>query len=81
MSRDSYQSSFVALSILLCVCITIHKMFTMSGMPHAPSLPSFNPDEDPTWNGQQWDKWLKRFDNYLVAANITSDAWKKAYMR
>ena len=52
----------------------------MSGMPHAPLLPSFNPDEDPTSNGQWWDKYLKPFDNYFVAANMISDARQKALL-
>ena len=30
--------------------------------------------------GRLWERWVTRFENYLVAANITADARKKAQL-
>ena len=49
-------------------------------MSHSQPLAPFNPDEDPSVNGPGWEKLLKRFNNYLVAANITDDGRKKALL-
>ena len=43
-----------------------------------PALPPFDPTEQPV--GPRWMKWLNRFDNYLVAADITDPARKKALL-
>ena len=43
-----------------------------------PALPSFDPNEPPV--GPRWTKWLSRFNNYLVAADVTDPARKKALL-
>ena len=30
--------------------------------------------------GPRWERWVARFENYLVAANITAEARKKAQL-
>lgn len=39
-----------------------------------PPFPAFNVDDvDPTATGQRWDKWKKRFENFLLAMDIDDD--------
>ena len=46
--------------------------------PLAASISCFDPDTDPAQTGARWDKWLLRFETYLVAKEITKDEIKKA---
>ena len=41
---------------------------------------SFEPRADPTNTSARWTKWLERFETYLVAANITNNARKRALL-
>ena len=43
-------------------------------------LPPFDPTSDPTSVDQRWKTWLKRFETYLVALNITDDKQKRALL-
>ena len=45
-----------------------------------PSLASFDIDLDRSNVGYRWKEWVKRFENYLVATNITDDKRKKALL-
>ena len=36
--------------------------------------------EPPESVGPHWEKWLARFDNYLIAANITEDKRQRAQL-
>ena len=49
-------------------------------MSHAAPVAPFDPDTEPATNAQRWTKWVRRFDNYLAAANITCDSRKKALL-
>ena len=42
------------------------------------TLPPFDPNEQPV--GPRWTKWLSRFINYLVAANINNPVRKKVLL-
>ena len=43
-----------------------------------PPLPQFDPLSDQSSLSQRWKSWTKRFETYLVAANITDDQQKRA---
>ena len=45
-----------------------------------PQVASFKPDLDPTSVAQRWKRWSDRFDNLVVAMNITDNARKKALL-
>jgi hypothetical protein len=45
-----------------------------------PPVPPFDVDEDVQSLGLRWSRWLQRFDNYLLAADIKTDARKKAVL-
>ena len=40
----------------------------------------FQPDVDPTNTAQRWQKWASRFDNLMIALNITDHTRKKALL-
>ena len=42
--------------------------------------PPFKVDEDRTNVGYRWKRWLEKFDNWLVAVNITDDKRQKALL-
>ena len=48
-------------------------------MEDIPALPSFNPEPTDT-AASRWDRWIKRFENYLVAKDITKDTRKCALL-
>ena len=41
-------------------------------------MPAFEPRSDPTSTSARWTRWLKRFNTYLLAADIKDDARKRA---
>ena len=43
-------------------------------------LPPFDPVSDPTSVGQRWTQWKRRFETYLVAANVKDDAQQRALL-
>ena len=43
-------------------------------------LPPFDPVSDPTSVGQHWTQWKRRFETYLVAANVKDDAQQRALL-
>ena len=43
-------------------------------------LPPFDPVSDPTSVGQRWTQWKRRFETYLVAANVKDDAQERALL-
>lgn len=45
----------------------------LSVMNHAPIQP-FDTETDPSSLGTRWNKWIQRFENFLVAMNIDSGA-------
>ena len=45
-----------------------------------PPLPQFDPLSDQSSLSQRWKSWTKRFETYLVAANITDDQQKRAML-
>ena len=45
-----------------------------------PEFPSFEINSEPTSLGQRWKKWMDRFENLLVALDITDPKRKKALM-
>ena len=44
------------------------------------SFPPFDPDIEPHTVGSRWEKWLDRFENYLVAMDITDGKRQKALL-
>jgi hypothetical protein len=52
----------------------------MAELASLPQLPAFVPDADPTSVAQRWKRWLDRFENLLVALNITDNNRKKALL-
>ncbi len=44
-------------------------------------LPVFEISGDVSSQGQRWKRWLKRFENYVVAVNIMDNKSKKAMLR
>lgn len=47
---------------------------------HVTSVQPFDTETDPSSLGSRWNKWIQRFENYLVAMNITADPRKKALL-
>ena len=45
-----------------------------------PQVAPFKPDTDPTSVAQRWKHWSDRFDNLVVARNVTDNARKKALL-
>ena len=45
-----------------------------------PQIAPFIPDADPTSVAQRWRRWSDRFDNLIIALNITDAARKKALL-
>jgi hypothetical protein len=45
-----------------------------------PSFPTFDLSEDQTSIGQRWNKWVRKFENFLSAMNIADDARKKSML-
>ena len=45
-----------------------------------PSFPPFDLSEDQTSIGQRWNKWVRKFENFLTAMNIADDARKKSML-
>ena len=45
-----------------------------------PPLPQSDPLSDQSSLSQRWKSWTKRFETYLVAANITDDKQKRAML-
>lgn len=45
-----------------------------------PAFPSFDVDGEPTSVGPRWRKWALRFENMLIALNITDARRKKALL-
>ena len=44
------------------------------------SFPPFDLSEDQTSIGQRWNKWVRKFENFLTAMNIADDARKKSML-
>ena len=44
------------------------------------SFPPFDPAIEPHTVGSRWEKWLDRFENYLVAMDITDGKRQKALL-
>jgi len=45
-----------------------------------PTILPFDCESEPSTIASRWEKWLNRFDNYIVAMNITTDIRKKALL-
>ena len=45
-----------------------------------PFFPPFVPDSDPASTGPRWTKWKKRFENFMVAMNVTEPTRKRALL-
>ena len=45
-----------------------------------PDFPPFDIDTDPTSVGITWKKWIQRFDNLLVALDVSDEHRKKALL-
>ena len=45
-----------------------------------PSFPPFNPKGDPNNTGQQWEKWKKSFEYFIIASGINDDNRRKALL-
>ena len=45
-----------------------------------PPFPPFDVDDDSTATGQRWSKWKKRFENFLLAMDITDETRKRALL-
>ena len=52
----------------------------MADIASIPQISPFIPDSDPTSVSQRWKRWSDRFDNLLVAMNVTDNARKKALL-
>ena len=53
-------------------------MFNAALASHSPQ--PFDTETDPSSLGTRWSKWTQRFENFLVAMNIVSDARKRALL-
>ena len=40
----------------------------------------FDPDREPNTSAEQWKKWTRRFQTYLIAANVTDNKQKRALL-
>ena len=45
-----------------------------------PDFPSFDVDTDPTGLAQRWKKWLARYENLIIALDITEPRCEKALL-
>ena len=45
-----------------------------------PDFPPFDIDTDPTSVGITWKKWIQRFDNLLVALDVSDEHRKKSFI-
>lgn len=52
----------------------------MAELTAIPQLPAFIPDADPTSVAQRWKRWSDRFENLIVALNVTDSTRKKALL-
>ncbi len=52
----------------------------MENIPSVETFDSVLGDDRSTNAGPLWDKWVKRFENYVVAINITTEARKRALL-
>ena len=43
-------------------------------------LPPFDPTSEPSSLDQRWKSWIKRFETYLTAMNVTEDKQKRALL-
>src|SRR5664279_1884851 len=52
----------------------------MADLGNIPQIAPFIPDSDPTSAAQRWKRWSDRFDNLVVAMNVTDNKRKKALL-
>ena len=52
----------------------------MAYLSAIPQIAPFTPDSDPTSVAQRWKRWSDRFDNLVVAMNVTDNKRKKALL-
>jgi hypothetical protein len=52
----------------------------MADLTAISNVAPFQPDVDPTNTAQRWQKWASRFDNLMIALNITDHTRKKALL-
>ena len=52
----------------------------MADLGQIPQMAPFQPDVDPTNTTARWKKWLDRFDNLIIAMNVTDNDRKKALL-
>ena len=52
----------------------------MADLGAIPQITSFQPDTDPISVSQRWKRWSDRFDNLLIAMNVTDNTRKKALL-
>jgi hypothetical protein len=52
----------------------------MADFTNIPQVEPFIPDSDPISVSQRWKRWSDRFDNLIVAMNVTNNARKKALL-
>ena len=52
----------------------------MADLSAIPQIAPFVPDSDPTSVAQRWKRWSDRFDNLVVAMNVTNNNRKKALL-
>jgi hypothetical protein len=52
----------------------------MADIASIPQIAPFILDADPTSVSQRWKRWSDRFDNLIVAMNVTNHARKKALL-
>jgi hypothetical protein len=52
----------------------------MADVASIPQIAPFIPNADPTSVSQRWKRWSDRFDNLIVAMNVTNHARKKALL-
>jgi hypothetical protein len=50
------------------------------GDPLASTIRSFDPQDDPANTGACWERWLRIFETFVVAKQITDDAVKAAQL-
>ena len=52
----------------------------MADLSAIPQIAPFTPDSDPTSVAQRWKRWSDRFDNLVVAMNVSDNKRKKALL-
>ena len=65
--------------------MTFHHVFlptqiTTVMVASLPDFPAFDVDSDTTSLGQRWKKWLSRYENSLIALDITEPKRRKALL-